>query len=222
MSIQYSPRIATNGLILALDAGNTKSYQSGSTSWYDKSGYNNVGTLNNGVGYSSTNGGTLVFDGTNDYVSIPYNSAFNIGTGDFSFNIWYYPNSDSSFLRLFTLGVFATAGNFQFERGYSGNITVHINGAYVQFNSDNPSGVWHNYTVTRISGTIYVYKNGVNFNSAVLNGTINSTSNLTVGNDTTYGVYFAGNIPLVSFYNRALSQAEITQNFNALRSRFGL
>mgnify|MGYP003346154397 CR=1 FL=1 len=73
----HSPKIVTNGLVLALDAGNIKSYTSGSTTWYDKSGYGNNGTLYNGVGYSSTYGGGLVFDGVDDYVVIPGNGTVN-------------------------------------------------------------------------------------------------------------------------------------------------
>jgi len=59
----------TNGLILSLDAANTKSYQSGSTTWFDKSGFGTNGTLTNGPTFSSANGGSIVFDGVNDYVN---------------------------------------------------------------------------------------------------------------------------------------------------------
>jgi hypothetical protein len=71
MSFVHSPKIVTNGLVLALDAGNTKSYTSGSTTWFDKSGNANNGTLTNGPTFSSANGGSIVFDGTNDYLEIP-------------------------------------------------------------------------------------------------------------------------------------------------------
>jgi hypothetical protein len=72
MSFVHSPKIITEGLVLALDAGNTKSYTSGSTTWFDKSGNANNGTLTNGPTFSSANGGSIVFDGADDYVqSIP-------------------------------------------------------------------------------------------------------------------------------------------------------
>jgi hypothetical protein len=71
MSFVHSPKIVTDGLVLALDAGNTKSYTSGSTTWYDKSGNARNGTLTNGPTFSSANGGSIVFDGTNDYLEIP-------------------------------------------------------------------------------------------------------------------------------------------------------
>jgi len=59
----------TNGLILSLDAANTKSYTSGSTTWFDRSGFGTNGTLTNGPTFSSANGGSIVFDGVNDYVN---------------------------------------------------------------------------------------------------------------------------------------------------------
>ena len=68
----HSPRIITNGLVLALDAANVKSYPGSGTVWKDLSGNNNNGTLVNGVGYNSGNLGYLAFDGTYDYVSINY------------------------------------------------------------------------------------------------------------------------------------------------------
>ena len=68
MSFAHSPKIVTDGLVLALDAGNVKSYVSGSTTWFDKSGFVNNGTLTNGPTFSSVNGGGIIFDGTDDYV----------------------------------------------------------------------------------------------------------------------------------------------------------
>jgi hypothetical protein len=70
MSFVHSPKIITDGLVLALDAGNTKSYTSGSTTWFDKSGNANNGTLTNGPTFSSANGGSIVFDGVDDYIEI--------------------------------------------------------------------------------------------------------------------------------------------------------
>lgn len=87
MSFVHSPKIVTDGLVLALDAGNTKSYTSGSTTWYDKSGNGYNETLINGPTFSSANGGSIVFDGTNDYAQyssrslnteFQYSSSFTI------------------------------------------------------------------------------------------------------------------------------------------------
>ena len=79
MSTKYSPQIVTSGLVLALDAANKVSYPGTGTTWYDLSGNGNTGTITNGPTFSNVNLGTIVFDGTNDYVSIPSTSNFNNG-----------------------------------------------------------------------------------------------------------------------------------------------
>ena len=83
----HSPKIVTDGLVLALDAGNTKSYVSGSTTWFDKSGGGNNGTLINGPTFSSANGGSIVFDGVDDYVLVNKTLMANAPTG--TFDIWF-------------------------------------------------------------------------------------------------------------------------------------
>ena len=91
MGVNTRNNIVTDGLVLQLDAVNSKSYVSGSTTWNDLSGNSYTGTLLNGVGYSSEVGGSLSFDGSNDYIQ---NNSFRastiIGDGNpFSFNIWF-------------------------------------------------------------------------------------------------------------------------------------
>ena len=71
MGVFAGPEITESGLVLALDAGNLKSYPTTGTTWTDLSGRGNTGTLTNGPTYSSANGGSIVFDGVNDYVTVP-------------------------------------------------------------------------------------------------------------------------------------------------------
>ena len=80
--------IVTDGLVLNLDAGNPQSYPGSGTTWTDLSGNGNNGTLLNGVGYDSDNGGSLVFDGSNDYVTTPL---FGDSTTNRTFSVWYNP-----------------------------------------------------------------------------------------------------------------------------------
>jgi hypothetical protein len=79
MGIFRGPNIVRSGLALALDAADKNSYRGTGTTWKDLSGNAYNGTLTNGPTFSNINGGTIVFDGTNDYVSIPSNSNFNNG-----------------------------------------------------------------------------------------------------------------------------------------------
>ena len=75
MGVFAGPEIVEDGLVLALDAGNTKSYPGSGTTWTDLSGNGNNGSLVNGVGYNSGNLGSLSFDGVNDYVN--FGNIFN-------------------------------------------------------------------------------------------------------------------------------------------------
>jgi hypothetical protein len=84
------PNIVTNGLVLALDAANSKSYPGSGTTWRDLSGNNNSGSLTNGPTFSSANGGSIVFDGSNDYIGITTGSGFNLGV-NFTVQVWCKP-----------------------------------------------------------------------------------------------------------------------------------
>ena len=103
MALAHSPRIVTDGLALCLDAGNTKSYSGSGTTWNDLSGNGNTGTLTNGPTYSSDNGGSIFFDGTNDYVSL----VDNLGDPQqFTIEFWAYPtqlnfDSNNNYRRIF-------------------------------------------------------------------------------------------------------------------------
>ena len=96
MAISYNPRIVTDGLVLALDAGNPKSYPGSGTTWTDLSGNGNNGTLTNGPTYSSANGGSIVFDGVDDYAEITDSSNnFDLGGIDATLEFWIYIPSTS-------------------------------------------------------------------------------------------------------------------------------
>ncbi len=102
MGLAHSPRTVTDGLVLALDAGNTKSYPGSGTAWTDLIGSNN-GTLTNGPTYNSDNGGSIVFDGTNDYVTISDDSDFTFGTGDLTVEAWFKPDLSATVTNYHTI-----------------------------------------------------------------------------------------------------------------------
>jgi len=213
--------IVTDSLVFNLDAGFTPSYPTSGSTWFDLSGNDNDGTLINGVGYDSSNGGSLTFDGTDDYVEVSYDAdSFNIGTGDFSFNIWYYPDNNVSYRRLFSIGLFRAAGNFAFERQNGSNVVVHINGTFNVVGSSNSSGLWYNYTVTRESGLVKVYKNGAYVTQFTKTDAITNTNNILIAKESS--IYFDGKIPIIHFYKKALSASEVLYNHNTLKGRFGL
>ena len=196
----------------------------------DLSGNNNTGTQSGGVTYSSANGGSLTFDGSDDYVTL---SETLTNSGNLTYCAWVYRSvvSPNGYTNLFT----STIQNEQFSldlTGYPGGFGVYLNGSFNSTDSNViPLNTWV-YLCWRREGTgIYGYLNGVEqFNATTGNtfgyGYNNSTA---VSRINKIGAYSGGTsynlngkLGPVHMYNRALTQSEITQNFNALRGRFGI
>ena len=78
MALAHSPSTVMNGLVLCLDAANSKSYPGSGDTWFDLSGRGNNGTLVNGVGYDSGNGGSFSLDGVDDYSSVPSTNGLDL------------------------------------------------------------------------------------------------------------------------------------------------
>ena len=230
MAFRYSPKIVTDGLVLYLDAANTKSYVSGSTTWNDISRGGNTGTLVNGPTFNSGNGGSIVFDGTNDYGSVVSNQVI---TNDFTFTVWAKRDGDTA------TGIGGIFGNHYHTELSGANLffrnsstTVNIaagNGATrpsFEITIPRLNTEWNFYAI-RYSGTTYqLYFNGILLNSrtAVVVQSLNSNR---------YGIgvwalsylaeyYLNGKVSQCLSYTRALSDDEILQNYNATKSRFGL
>ena len=226
--------IIDDGLILYLDAGNSASYSGSGTTWTDLSGNDNTGTLTNGPTYSSANGGSIVFDGTNDYVS--KSSWTNPPTTVFSIGCWvkFSDNVNDRYVLSFGRDIGgATGGIALFAYGFNfvSDVLIFECGSAVGRVSSGivPSlDVWYYLTATADATNTRFYLNGELKNtSSQGSGAIASSPTLSVGsyvnNSGTPGVYFhSGNIAQVSIYNRALSPQEISQNFNALRSRYSI
>jgi hypothetical protein len=227
------PNIITDGLVLHLDAVNTKSYPGSGTNWYDKSGNSNNGTLTNGPTYNSANGGSIVFDGTNDYVSVPSlaNTSFPQNSGTIS--IWY--NIDSTGQNVTVPSIFDQydSRNHIFIRRTSNplytiqvafqDVSVAYRYVYTHLYTLD---VWHNIVVTYVTGissSAKVYIDGILVNSGMISDSAwRPTQQFTgIGSiyatDTTKG---KGNNLMI--YNRPLSAAEVLQNYNATKARFNL
>jgi hypothetical protein len=224
MSSLGGPNIITNGLILSLDAANSKSYQSGSTTWYDKSGYNNNGTLTNGPTYNSANGGSIVFDNIDDYATAS-SSAFTFGTGDFTLDVWVKPLSFTGYGHMLSLPDQTTFTlKFDTVNDSPGGGIIYY---YPYTNYGNTPlwkatvNTWYNITLVRFYNVGYTYLNGsFTGNSGAFNNNI-TTQNLFIhkGNG---GEYASSQIATIKMYNRALSATEVLQNYNATKGRFNL
>jgi prepilin-type N-terminal cleavage/methylation domain-containing protein len=210
--------IVTDGLILNLDAGNTASYPSpfDSTSWTDLSGSNNHGTLMNGVGYSSANGGVLNFDGVDD--SFRTTNPVGVMT-NFSIVFWVYPYNLTDYSP--SLGDANGWGAFYCHASSPGSLYIGTDATtrFITAGGTLVINQWQYFVYTINNNSAKLYKNGVLLNS----GTQNNSTTWTGFETDHYGAPRSHNlIPNVQIYNRALSSSEITQNFNATKSRYGL
>jgi hypothetical protein len=227
-----TPPIITNGLVFYLDAGNRQSYISGSTTWSDLSTTRAVGTLTNGPTFNSANQGSVVFNGTNQYVTIPNNSTlkptfpFTIGLTSFPATtsvVYTFANDNSTTAYCgVALGIFGTGSYILF-----GNNVSVAGSSRKQFVFDTPSTQWVNVIASCTSFTnVSIYVNGVS-TATTTSGTgaslVYSTNATEIGR-AAYGTptYYNGQVSNVQIYNRALLAQEAAQNYNAIKSRFGL
>jgi hypothetical protein len=232
MALSHSPKIVTDGLLLALDAANTKSYPGSGTTWTDLSGNGNNGTLVNGVGYNSNNGGSLVFDGVNDYVDVSNTDMLQLSF-PFSVEVWYYLKSPwpGGALGMVTKGPLSsdydymlyltTSGTrwdiYKKNQNGTGAVTAGFSTSYSHFDRWN-----HICFSVDINGNAKGYENSFLRGTGTFSDTEvrKSTQTLKIGRG--WGSTLDGNIGALKIYNKALSIQEIQQNFNALRGRYGI
>ena len=93
MGLAHSPRLVTDGLVLCVDAANTKSYPGSGTTWTDLSGKGNDGSLINGAAFDSGNNGSINIDGSNDRIDVAYSPTLAFSNGIISSEIWVYVDS---------------------------------------------------------------------------------------------------------------------------------
>ncbi len=233
MPTSAGPDIVQNGLVLDLDAADRNSYISGSTTWFDLSGNPNNGTLTNGPTYSSANGGSIVFDGTNDLI-IKNPPFTGLPSSQLSVFIWIKFNDLSAvYYELVSQG--RTPSNYEGEwvlttKNVSSSIRLSFfdyNSGY-GFNTVNGNTIlvtnqWYHlgFIKNGTSGTFYV-QGSQDGTSTGINKTYTDTGYVIGGGYRDSSHYLSGNIASTQIYNRALSTAEITQNYNATKGRFGL
>ena len=217
----------TDGLVLALDAGNPKSYPGSGTTWTDLSGNGNNGTLVNGVGYSN---GALSFDGIDDYGSVTTGIP---DTGDFTIGFIYQLTGTGGRGGLFERKPSLPYNGFSFGQGGSSNWAFTVSGTS-DFN--NLIQVFFTYPTTNTwYYDVGIYSNGNTVTNYRNGSFINSTTGVSQGNLSTQGTrtnFLIANrdnitslpckVAQVSIYNKALTASEVQQNFNATKSRFGL
>ena len=223
--------IVTDGLQLHLDAGNTNSYSGTGTAWYDLSGNGNDATLVNGPAYSVGNGGFISFDGVDDYAELSPN--LQIAGSEITFSVWNY-------------GIEAKISSIIWLESSNGGkiLNVHLpfvnNNVYFDIGDGTGAVVgieknvtgneyqgWHHWVFTKNSttGTMSIYLDGVLWHSGT-----GLTLNIANPTSATIALYqhagtdypHKGYISNLQIYNKALTDAEVLQNFNVTKDRFGL
>jgi hypothetical protein len=230
MTNKYGPRIVTDGLVLALDAADKNSYLGSGNTWFDLSGNNN-GTLINGVGYNANNGGSLVFDGINDYVSI--NSSIGLNPNKISLSCWIMFNGGLNSRVIFCGkgdGQSDATTQYWLEKTSINFFTIYMSinniGTYLALTSiPVVLNTWYNIVAVFDGFTLNGYINGIKQpQSTSRTGSIVTTNTMfSIGRIGTYGgLYTNCDIPICQIYNIPLSDSEILQNFNATKGRYGL
>lgn len=222
--------IVRYGLVLQLDAGifNTVT----GTTWYDLSGNSNSGTLTNGPTFSSGNGGSIVFDGANDYIAIGDKTSLRLGSAG-SMCSWVNLTSGGlTFQQImgkrstgaasgfdYMLDLSSTGRNLRGLISNGSSFNIITGGTTLNYNT------WYFVCFIWNGSNLYVYLNSSSDATAVSQTvTPQSTTkpfDIAIARDPT-SKYFKGNISMSMVYNRALSSTEITQNYNALKGRYGL
>ena len=215
--------VVTTGLQLYLDAGNASSYPGTGTAWTDLSVNSRNGTLTNGPTYSATNGGSIVFDGSNDYVQCLGSLTVTAAT----FVTWIKRNGSQGQYDgiLFSRGTNTTGMNFQ----TSNQLGYHWNDAGNTYNWQSgltiPDATWCMIavSVTSTAATAYLCQTG---GTTTATNTVNHASSLLndikIAQDDAGSRFFNGNIAIAQLYNIALSAGQVSTNFEADRARFGV
>lgn len=233
MAINVRPGIVTNGLVLNLDAANIKSYPRSGTTWRDLSGLGNNGTLTNGPTFNSANGGSIVFDGVDDYVSVP-NGYTNVmkNNNNWTVSLWFKANNLSNNPVLIS----PDTGQLNYSDLY---LEVGINSIYFAAGGGSGSNLLLTTSTSLITNNTYnivFIKTGITTGQVYLNANQvilsilgtglgampNSNADFRIGAFKQSSYNLNGGIFNVLMYNKSLSAQEIQQNYNATKTRFGL
>ncbi len=217
--------IVTNGLVLNIDPSNPNSYPGTGNTIYDLSGFGNTGTLSAGLTFSSLNGGSIVNDAGNKVLSYP---SANFSTNNFTMEAWVsvksYPGTNAVFIS--NRGTSDNGWLLDVTFNKKGRIFIQRDaGTSYSLETINDLGLnkWANLSVVRNGTNLSLYRDGIFQNSTTL--PLNYNIQSAYAND--YALrYFTsngpldGNISTIKYYNRALTQQEILQNYNATKKRF--
>ena len=217
MGVAYNSKIVTDGLVLCLDAGNRKSYPGSGTTWTDLSGAGNAATILNkgadnvGTIYSSTNGGYITFDGSDDRATSTLPALTSYTTSAWVRLRNFSGGERQLFQTANGIGLSVLSSKFMVYNG-----TVNSSSQTVVSNS------WYNWVMTTTntpSNSTKMFINNVADGNWANWGNI-SPGNITLAATNTIQRVLSCDIAIFSIYNRALTATEIQQNYLATKSRY--
>ena len=207
--------IITSDLVLNLDANN---YTSGTT-WTDTSGQGNNSTLTNGPTFDSGNGGSIVFDGTDDYIQLPTNSNLTF-SDDFSYETWLMTDVQTTSNHIWRTPNDKT---FQFTNSTNPDQIVYYssetgNQAFGVLNNDT----WGHLVITKSGNTLTGYLNGAQaWTNTPGSSATHDFSGIRIGTrGSASGYYWDGKFAAVRIYSKALTASEVLQNYDAMKGRY--
>jgi hypothetical protein len=219
MALGHAPSIVTSGLVFYVDAANPRCYPGSGTDIIDTIS-NIAPTLNGGVGFNTSNYGTFTFDGSNDYINFGNSNSVRLLNGTIS--AWVKTSSPGGSFR----GIMAKQNAYGLF--YSDSVLVAYDwgagGGTRSTGINIADGNWKNVVMTfqsAVSNGTKIYLNG----SSVLTTTmtwLNDTQSLYGGAEVSAGQYANCSGSIFSLYNRVLTAAEVLQNYNAAKKRYGL
>lgn len=215
MGIYSGPLNSVDGLVFDIDPANPRSYAGVGNTIYDLSGSGKTGILSNGAAFSGLNGGSIAFDGTNDYLIF---SNCDVMGSVYTQNYWFKRNDGGTHLLVdsFYSGTVVSSGNITYYYTNSGATL----GASYNF----IVGRWNMISLVRGSTVKSIYMDGNLIASVSSSDSYNvSTTDLIIGIHNSISFWgLNGNIAQIQIYNRELSAQEIFQNYNATKARYGL
>lgn len=221
MGISYNSSIVSSGLVLCLDAGNPKSYSGSGSTWTDLSQRGNTATLVNGPTYSNSNGGSIVFDGSNDYGTCTGGASNPLNVTSYTKSVWFKLSSLATNNNL----VSANPGHFMYFAGGNKLYCGHSDwGNYAAYPSTTTFsiGIWYNVCLTfNTTDGMVLYVNGLRDSTYTALKTQAAGSGIEIASFAA-GNFLTGSIAQIQVYNRSITETEVQQNFNALRGRFGI
>lgn len=234
MAINYGTSISTSGLLLCLDAANIKSYPGSGTAWQDLSSTVGAATIAGSPTYDAP-GKFFNFNGSTNTAFVPYTTLLD-PTAGITIEAWVYPTN-----------ITTNAGYTVFRKEGTGTVGRQFlgfgsNGTQLKFGTDTTTNLysetvatitsanylnqWVHLTATYTSGAKVIYRNAVSIAlSNAITGTLRQGNNgfgYYLGSTQAVGEFFLGRYSLCRMYNRALSAAEVLQNFDSSRGRYGL